>query len=152
MGLVNVTNEDTIGVAANALHFYVDRNLVYWDPSVTDATTGVVATANATAASNITTWKSQMITMNTRTQDMFNNDTKYPYLTEGTWVKDEMPNFKGARIYLLQSLQLLTYAINQADTGSTTVLADWRLVNVGLDYYTYYDWPIPVIFLMIMQI
>ena len=36
------------------------------------------------------------------------------------------------------------YAIDKADTGSTTVLADWRLVNVGLDYYTYYDWPIPV--------
>ena len=145
MGLVNVSNEDTIGVAADAIHFYVDRNLVYWDPSLTDATTGVVATINTNKMSNISTWQSQMITMNSRTQDMFNNDTKYPYLTEGTWIKDEMPNFKDPQdLFTTQLANIKAYAIDKADTGSTTVLADWRLVNIGLDYYTYYDWPIPV--------
>ena len=93
MGLVNVSNEDTIGVAAGDIHFYVDKNLVYWDPSLTDAGTGVIATINANGASGITTWQSQMITMNSRTQAMFDDNNTYPYLTEGGWITDKMPTF-----------------------------------------------------------
>ena len=145
MGLVNVSNEDTIGVAATDLHFYVANNLVYWDPTLTDATNGVVASANAANASGINTWVSQMITMNTRTKSMFDNDSKYPTLTEGSWVTDKMPNFADPQdLFTDQLAAIKAYAIDKADTGSTVILDDWRLINKGVDLYTYCDWPIPV--------
>ena len=145
MGLINVAPEDSIGCAATDLHFYVDNNLVYWDETLTNATDGVVATINANNMSNINTWQSQMITMNSRTQSMFDDDAKYPYLTEGTWIKDVMPNFTNPEDLLTTQLEAIkAYAIDKADTGSTLILADWRLVNPGLDNFTYADWPIPV--------
>ena len=145
MGLVNVANEDTIGVAATDLHFYVDRNLVYWDPTLTNETDGIIKTINDLGSSNITTWQSQMITMNSRTQAMFDDNVKYPYLTEGTWIRDVLPNFTNPENLFTTELEAVkAYAIDKADTASTSILEDWRLVNTGLDYFTYCDWPIPV--------
>ena len=145
MGIVNVSDPDTIHVAADSIHFYVDKNLVYWDPSLTDVSTGVIATINAGSVSGISTWASQMITMNSRTQAMFDDNNTYPYLTEGTWVRDQIPTFTNPQdLFSTQLTNIKQYAIDKADTGSTVVLTDWRLVNTGADYYTYADWPIPV--------
>jgi len=41
---------------------------------------------------------SQMITMNQRTQSMFDDDARYPYLNEGSWIK-ELPHFADSRIF-----------------------------------------------------
>ncbi len=145
MGLVNVANEDTIGTTADSLHFYVDKNLVYWDSSLTNSTTGVVATLNANAVDGITTWLSQMIIMNTRSQYMFDDNTKYPCLTEGTWIRNEMPAFTDTKdLFTTQLANLKAFAISTADTTSTAVLPDWRLVNTGPDKFVNPDWPIPV--------
>ncbi|HTX20006.1 MAG TPA: T9SS type A sorting domain-containing protein [Bacteroidota bacterium] len=148
MGLVNVAYPDSIGggVTADSLHFYVDKNLVYWDPTLTNATDGVIAQALAGSASKVFAWKSQMITMNTRTQAMFDNNATYKHLVEGTWIKDKLPAFKTpADLFTTQLTNIKAYAINKADTSSTAILPIWRLVNTPvLSYYTYYDWPIPV--------
>lgn len=148
MGLVNVAYPDTIGGGTTAadLHFYVDKNLVYWDPILTNATDGVIAQALAAPASSVFAWKSQMITMNSRTQAMFDDNSKYPHLTEGTWIRNKIPTFtKPADLLTTQLTHVKAYAINKADTSSTAILAIWRLVNTDLtNYYTYYDWPIPV--------
>ena len=147
MGLINVADPDTIGGGTKAtdLHFYVDKNLVYWDPSLTNATDGVIAQALANPASSKFAWKSQMIKYNTRTKTMFDDNSKYPYLTEGTWIENTMPNFTDPKdLFTTQLARIKAYAIDKADTSSTGVLAVWRVVNTPVDYYTYYDWPIPV--------
>ena len=65
-------------LTANGASFYADKNLAYWDPSLSD----VASTLNAAKVDGATNWYCQMITMNSRTQAMFNNKTKYPKLTK----------------------------------------------------------------------
>jgi hypothetical protein len=59
----------------------VDRNVVYWDPKFND----IVATLKTNNVNGDQTWVSQMITMNTRTQALFDDNVNFPYLTEGTF-------------------------------------------------------------------
>ena len=144
MGLVNVY-EDSAFVADGA-SFYVDKNLVYWDPSLTNSTDGVVATVNGNQVNGRTDWVSQMITMNSRSQAMFDDNTKYPKLTEGTWIKDKLPNFANTDVLFTDQLAVIkTFVIATVDTTFTGPLASWRQANnPEADYFTYADWPIPI--------
>jgi hypothetical protein len=145
MGLVNEEYPDTTGVPADSMFYYVDKNLAYWSPTLTDPDTGIVATINANATNGRTNWTSNMITMNTRTQGFFDDNTTYPYLTEGTWF-NEMPSFTNSSTLFTDELQnVKTYAINAADTSWATALPLWRVVNTPASTnWTYADWPIPV--------
>ena len=57
--------------------FLVDKNLLYWDPSLGN----VVDTVNQLKVNGVSDWQSQMILMNSRTKAMFDDDAMYPFLT-----------------------------------------------------------------------
>ncbi|MGD8779039.1 MAG: T9SS type A sorting domain-containing protein [Ignavibacteria bacterium] len=140
MGLVNVYNDSAF--AANGATFYVDKNLAYWDASFDDCAT----TLNNNAVNGQTDWVSQMITMNTRSQAMFDDDATYPYLTEGTWITDQLPNFAGTDVLFTDQLAILkAFSISTVDTTYDTPLPSWRQdTNPELEYFTFADWPIPI--------
>jgi hypothetical protein len=120
----------------------VDRNVIYCDPKFDD----MVSTLKANTADGTTNWYSQTITMNTRTQSMFDNNTDYPYLTEGTWYH-ELPNFTDSKNLLTGWVDSLkAYSLNVVSQGNSgaAYLSDWRLVNPISDSYVYADFPIPV--------
>ncbi len=120
----------------------VDRNVIYWDPRFSDLDSILIAEK----ADGTTNWYSQMITMNTRTQSMFDSNTQYPYLDEGTWYK-ELPNFVDPQNLLTGWVDTLkTFVLNTVSQGANggAVLSDWRLINDDQNYYVYADWPIPV--------
>ena len=140
MGLVNVY-PDSADVANNTpRRFLVDNNLLYWDPLLGN----VVDTVNALKVNGISAWQSQMILMNSRTKAMFDDNAKYPCLTEGT-TYTERPDFAdpkdlmGARVGVVKKL-----AVAIVDTNSSDMLPEWRLINTGSDKYINPDWPIPV--------
>ena len=119
----------------------VDRNVAYWDsvklyPMITYCNTNKVNSDQ--------TWTSQMITMNKRTQAMFNDDKTYPYLTEGKWYK-KLPAFANPQNLLTaEADSVKAFAQKTVDLNSTNILGDWRLVNKGSAFFVYSDWPIPV--------
>ena len=140
MGLVNLLDDSAF--TANGASFYADKNLAYWDPSLSD----VASTLNAAKVDGATNWSSQMITMNSRTQAMFNNKTKYPKLTNGTWFLNELPNFKNTDVLFTTQLAILkAWSLNCVDTNNTETLASWRQpTNPESQYFTHADWPIPI--------
>jgi hypothetical protein len=120
----------------------VDNNVVYWDPKFDD----IVATLKTGNVNGDQTWVSQMITMNSRTQAMFDDNAQYPYLTEGTWYK-KLPAFTDPLDLLtnwVDSVKIFaTKTVDINGLGQAAVLSDWRKVLIGPDYYVYSDWPIP---------
>jgi hypothetical protein len=120
----------------------VDRNVVYWDPKFDN----MVSTLNTNKVDGTTNWVSQAITMNTRTQAMFNDNTTYPYLTEGTWYR-KLPTFTDPKDLLTSQVDSIK-AFAMATVGdmgnSPAILSDWRVVSTGASNYLYSDWPIPV--------
>ena len=115
----------------------VDRNLIYWDPRLEN----IPDTANSIQLGGYTNWVSQMITMNSRTQAMFDDDVTYPYLTEGAWY-EKLPDFEQTENLLGEMVETLkNYSIAIMHTGAGEVLTDWRLVSTEP---VIPDWPIPV--------
>jgi hypothetical protein len=141
-GLVNI---DTLpdNYTQLARKVLVDRNVIYWDPKFND----IVATLKTNNVNGDQTWVSQMITMNTRTQAMFNDNVNYPYLTEGAWYS-KLPAFTDSKNLLtgwVDSVKVFaTKTVDINGLGKAAVLSDWRLVLPSSQYYTYSDWPIPV--------
>ena len=76
---------------------------------------------------------------------MFDNDATYPYLTEGQWI-EELPSFTDSQDLLTDWVdELYTFSLSTCDTNDKqSVLPDWRINNIGPDYYLYSDFPIPV--------
>ncbi|HPC35933.1 MAG TPA: T9SS type A sorting domain-containing protein [Candidatus Marinimicrobia bacterium] len=137
IGLVNLIADTSIHVDRK---FTVKNNVIYWSPALAD----VVDIVNQNKPQNSDEWVSQMITMNSRTKAMFDDDVNYPYLVEENWI-EELPDFTDPKDLLTtQVTNLKTFSISTVDTNSTAVMPDWRLVLIGDDYYTYSDWPIPV--------
>lgn len=143
MGLVNLRVDSTFN--ANGKNFYADRNLAYWDPSLTDASTGIVATLNANQVDNSTQWVSNMITMNSRTQALFADKTNYPLLVNGTWY-NKLPTFKNTDVlFTTQLATVKAYSIACVDTSYGTPMPSWRQSsNAEASNYIYADWPIPI--------
>ncbi|MGA9118654.1 MAG: T9SS type A sorting domain-containing protein [Bacteroidota bacterium] len=152
MGLVNLY-PDSADVANGTLRkFLVKDNLAYWDPYLNDMNT----TLDNNQVNGVTTWQSQMIIANVRTDSMFKHlgpysAAQYQHLTTDTW-KNQLPTFtkpenlfsttSGGALYNLKAFTLAT--VDTGALGSAAVLEDWRLVNIGPNYYVYSDWPIPV--------
>ena len=126
---------------AAAKGFYADKNLTYWDPSLSD----IVTTLNAKPTDGSTQWVSQMITMNARTAKLFANKTQYPKLTNGKWIT-KLPAFKKTDVlFTTQLATVKAYAIAAVDTSYGTPLKSWRQANnaEGTNY-VFADWPIPI--------
>ncbi len=75
IGLVNLRDDSTF--RANGANFYADRNLAYWDPSLSD----IVSTLNTNQVNDNKQWVSQMILANSRTETLFADKVNYPLLT-----------------------------------------------------------------------
>ena len=85
-----------------------------------------------------------MIIMNSRTQDMFDNDAQYPFLTMDTW-KNQPPNFTDPKDLFTTQLDVInTYVLDQANEKLGVVLPIWRLISTGPESFVHPDWPIPV--------
>jgi hypothetical protein len=119
----------------------VDNNVVYWDPKLLK----LDSIENNRHTNGSVAWQSQEITMNTRTQAMFDDNTTYPYLTEGKWYK-ELPAFINPQNLMTTVVDSIrAFAVGTVDLNSINNLSDWRLVNTDeTKYYVYSDWPIPV--------
>jgi len=140
MGLVNVYPDSALAANNVVRKFLVEANCVYWDPYIAN----IADTANTIQLNGRTTWVSQMIKMNSRTQGFFNDNTAYPRLTEGVWYS-EKPLFTDSKdLFGAQLVALKTFSLATVDTASTAVLPDWRLINTGAANFVFFDWPIPV--------
>jgi hypothetical protein len=145
MGLVNIHTfpaADTSYDQYRALprKYLFEGNVVYWDPRLST----IVSTLNSNHVNGVTNWQDQMIIMNARTTSMFNDNTTYPYLTMGTNYT-EAPVFTDPKTLMTTQVDVLkAFTLGTCDTNSTDVMADWRVTNIGNDFYVYSDWPIPV--------
>jgi hypothetical protein len=141
MGLINVASIDSSKYAPADIHVYVDNNVTYWDPKFND----LVSYWNTNSVSGYTTWTSQMITMNPRTQGYFNDNAKFPYLYEHGWVS-KLPTFTDPKDLLTtQRDKIYEYAKAKANKDNPDVLEAWRLTSVPYEEnFIYADFPIPV--------
>jgi hypothetical protein len=121
-----------------------ENNVAYWDPKLTNATDGVIATLNAHHTNGVSAWKDQMIVMNQRTTSMFDDNTTYPNLTSrNTYAV--LPTFTNPQNLFTTALDnLKAFSIGTCDTGSTDIMPDWRIHSTGQTNFLYPDWPIPV--------
>ena len=140
MGLVNVRVDSTFN--ANGKNFYADKNLAYWDPSLSD----IASTLNTNQVNGNTQWVSQMIPMNSRTESLFADKTNYPLLTNGKWITDKLPTFKNTDVLFTTQLAVVkAYAIAAVDTSYGNPMASWRQSgNEEASNFVYADWPIPI--------
>lgn len=142
MGLINVCPDSALFKAEGGGHVYVDKNLVYWDPKLTAAIPSVLNTNKVNGVEN---WVSQGITMNERTQAAFNANATYPYLVEGTWIKNQLPTFaKTATLFTVQLDSVIKYLSDCPDSTFSGALPYWREVYSSVDFFSYSDWPIPI--------
>jgi hypothetical protein len=141
MGLVNLRVDSTFtaGVATHGV--YIDKNLTYWDPSLSD----IVTTLNTNHINGSTNWVSQMIPMNTRTEALFADKATYPLLTNGNWISKK-PTFASTDVLFGTQLGVVkAYAIACVDTGYETPMPSWRRPsNPEASHFVHADWPIPI--------
>ena len=140
-GVVSVYNAPSV---LNIKAYYVDKNLVYWDSLTYD----MRKTLAENKVDGTTQWLSQMIVMNSRSEEMFSNKTAYPLLSQGSWYHSRIPAFTDSKnLFTDQLINLKTFALATVDTGAfgrTAVLPDWRLASTGPESFVHPDWPIPI--------
>jgi hypothetical protein len=118
----------------------VDANLVYWSDELSD----VVDQVSAAETNGTSEWYDQMITMNSRTQAMFDDDATYPYLTEGKWYRFK-PDFAETQDLFTDQLENFEDCmVATVDESGTALLTVWRVTNDVADNWIYSDWPIPI--------
>ncbi|MBN2012236.1 T9SS type A sorting domain-containing protein, partial [candidate division KSB1 bacterium] len=118
----------------------VDRNVVAWSTELSD----VVSQVSAAGTNGTSEWFDQMITMNSRTQAMFDDDATYPHLVEGTWY-EQMPTFTNSADLFTDQLALFkAFCVATVAEDATALLPVWRLVYTGSEDYIYSDWPLPI--------
>ncbi len=141
MGLINIYPGNAEKPISDPRIMWCGYNLAYWDPLFSD----IIAIVDSDSLNGVTTWMSQMLLMNMRSQIMFDNNNQYPNLIENGWIMDYKPEFVDPKDLLTTRLTVLKdFAIATVDTNITTVLPDWRVINKGPDKFIYPDWPIPV--------
>lgn len=134
----------------------VDGNAAYWSPELDDI---VTQTENAhetyidTVAGGPENGEliNSMMTMNARTQAMFDNDEEWPYLAEGAWLQDGDPGFTEG-FGLLDATEgeplanFIEYTIASLDGGNALVMTSMRTEGnpPNEDNFAFPDWPIPV--------
>ncbi|MEX2410817.1 MAG: T9SS type A sorting domain-containing protein, partial [Candidatus Paceibacterota bacterium] len=132
----------------------VDGNAVYWSPELGDIAAqtqtenaGLLDTLDGGAHDGELV--NAMETMNSRTQAMFNNDSEWPLLTEGTWYEGD-PGFTEDFGLLDESAWLgdfIEFTVKSLDGGNALALASMRTEGNPADVpenFAFPDWPIPV--------
>lgn len=126
----------------------VAKNGVYWDPRLDEIINFLnendIPCDDANCQDIDGEWISQMITMNSRTQEMFDNDEDYPLLTEGDWYMEGDPGFTDMPD-LVQ--ELIDWGIATGPAGNTELMTKFR--SEGNDAETgeaenfiNFDWPL----------
>jgi hypothetical protein len=113
---IGIINVDTLPGTMPQLErkILVQNNLAYWDYSLHD----VDSILNANSVNFVTDWVKQMMTMNSRTQAMFNDNTTFPYLVEGSWATT-LPTFTDPKDLLTTQVGILkTFTLGTVDTNS----------------------------------
>jgi hypothetical protein len=139
MGIINVNvlPEDYEQLERKTL---VEGNVIAWSPELSD----VVSQVSAAGTNGTSDWYDQMITMNSRTQAMFDDDATYPYLTEGVWY-EQMPNFTDPQDLFTDQLTIFeNFCVATVDEASADIMPVWRLIYTDPGDYIYSDWPIPI--------
>jgi len=145
MGIINVNvlPEGFEGaVPAAERKILVDRNGIYWDSRLDQ----IVPALNAAAVNGRTDWVTQMLTMNSRTQTMFNDNATYPKFTEGEWIMGGDPNFVNPLDLMTDQVDVfIEWSIACMDDETTAIMPDWRTEgNPAEENYIFPDWPVPV--------
>jgi hypothetical protein len=121
----------------------VDRNGIFWDSRLLDATGTdlIVQWLNQNFVKDRADYRSQMITMNTRTQGMFDDNENYPLLTEGTWIRGGDPGFVRMDD---QISNIIAYVRDAPRENMTINLAKWRDAGnpADPDNFAFPDWPV----------
>lgn len=140
MGLINLRVDSTFTANVGTHGVYVDKNVTYWDPTLSD----IVTTLNSgNGVDNRKDWVSQMITMNTRTSGLFAN-TAYPKLKNGTWTTKKPTFANTSDLFTTALATLKAFSIATVDTAYGTPLAMWRKVNDKTSMFIYADFPLPI--------
>ncbi|MDG5766212.1 T9SS type A sorting domain-containing protein [Balneolales bacterium ANBcel1] len=125
----------------------VFNNGVFWDERLDQ----IVQQLNENEAQDRSDWVTQMITMNSRTQEIFDDNDRYPLFNEGNWVMGGNPDFVNPENLMTEMVEeLILFSVDTADDGPY-VLPKWRIdperqTERGGDdgMMPYPDWPIPV--------
>lgn len=132
----------------------VDKNVAYWSPELGDIASetqsmnqAYLDTASGGEFSDVT-MVNVMMTMNDRTQAMFDNDDEWPYLTEGEWLSDGAPGFTDDFGLLDENAALgefREWTIGSLPDDNASLMADVRTEEYPSDgeYFAISDWPIP---------
>lgn len=132
----------------------VDKNAVYWSPALDDLV-AQMEDANATFLDTVENGPADgelmnsMITMNTRTQAMFDNDDEWPYLTEGDWLQDGDPMFTDDFGVMDESAALgdfIDWTVGSMPDDNASIMQDVRTDDNPAEGQTFAlsDWPIPL--------
>jgi hypothetical protein len=126
----------------------VDRNGIYWDPRLAEIVDYLndnnIPCDDANCSGIAGEWMSQMITMNERTQSLFDDNETYPFLTEGVWFEGGDPNF----VFMEDNIDdLIAWGIATAPAGNDDLLPKFRhpnnmAVTGEPDNFLRFDWPL----------
>ncbi len=116
----------------------VDRNNAWWDSKFTTMFESGLEDCSSYYADG---WMDQKITMNSRTEAMFDDDASYPLFTEGTWFSAE-PDFTDNEDLIDDWVNyIVTNAkANPEEVNTGDVMPNWRTNTDTL--LTTIDWPI----------
>ncbi len=132
----------------------VDNNAAYWSPELGD----IAAQTQTMHATYLDTLEggahdgelvNAMVTMNSRTQAMFDNNSEWPYLTEGRWLQDGDPMFADDFGLLDESAALgdfIEFTVTSLPDDNALVMTDLRTEENPAEGQSFAisDWPIPV--------
>jgi hypothetical protein len=116
----------------------VDRNSASWDSRFKDMFENNLAPIPGSINQ---VWAHQMMTMNTRTQAMFDDNEAYPYFNEGQWYKKE-PDFINNKDLVVEWANfIVTNAIPGTPNGGAAQTTTWWRTNTESQLVVP-DWPI----------
>lgn len=149
-GLININHlPDGIDVADADRKILVDLNGVYWDPRLESIVNnlnnagieGDVCDDSGCEASGA--WVSQMIVGNDRTLEIFDDEARYPLITQGEWIMGGDPNFAELPDMVPA---LIDWGVNTVRDDNTTLLEKLRTEGNPAEGSTMlmFDWPVAV--------
>ena len=130
-GIINLNHlPDGFDVADADRKVLVDLNGAYWDSRLvgiadqlnSDGVSGSVCASSGCESSG--TWVTQAMTANSRTEQIFDDASRYPLITEGTWYMDGAPNFEDLPDMIDE---LVEWGYDSVSDGNTTLLANCLL-------------------------
>ncbi len=149
-GIINLNHlPDGIEVADADRKVLVDLNGVWWDPRLEQIVDnlnnagieGDVCDDSGCEASG--QWMSQMIVANDRTLEIFNDEDRYPRITQGEWIMGGDPNFAELPDMIPA---LIEWGVNTVRDDNTVLLAKLRRDDnpaEGVNMLRF-DWPVAV--------